>query len=377
MRVCFLSSMHPPLDKRVFEKEAKTLARAGYEVVHLAPDESADRVVDGVQIRTYRKPRGIQERLFALPALYKRARAIDADVYHCNELDSFVVGVALRRLAGRKCVLDVHEFFAHDFAENHAPAWLSPVVRRAMAFAVRTLARHAQAVVLANAALGEDYRHLPAERIVLAENFGATASFEGPPRMASRQPPFTIVHMGYFGDSRGADKILDALDLAAHKDVELVCLGTFTGTSEAAFRERVSRHQLDGRVRLIPWLPQAEAFRLLRSADIGLILFQPGLYAHIHALPHKLFDYMAAELAVIAPQISRRIGAILEDAQCGVLVDSTSPASIAAAIDSLCDDPAQLQRMGANGRAAVIRRYNWECEVPALLAAYRALERTA
>ena len=40
MRVCFLSSMHPPRDKRVLDKEAISLAQAGFEVIHLAPDES-------------------------------------------------------------------------------------------------------------------------------------------------------------------------------------------------------------------------------------------------------------------------------------------------------------------------------------------------
>jgi glycosyltransferase involved in cell wall biosynthesis len=372
MRVCFLSSMHPPLDKRVFQKEAKTLAAAGYDVTHLTPDDGPDRVVDGVHIRTYQKPRGLRERLFALPALYRRARALDADVYHCNELDSFVVGIALRRLAHRKCVLDVHEFFAHDFAENHCPAWLSPLVRRAMAMLIRLLSHHAHAVVLANAALGQDYRHLPSGRIVLVENFGSAASL-GAPRTHRREPPFKIVHLGVFGYSRGADKILDALSLAKRKDVGIVCVGSFTGESEAAFREAARRLRLEDRVQLVPWLPQAEALALLRSADIGLILFQPGLYAHIHALPHKLFDYMGAELAVIAPKISLRIGEIVTEAQCGLLVDSTSPAAIAAAIDRLCDDADALKRLGANGREAVVRRFNWECEARTLVSLYESL----
>jgi glycosyltransferase involved in cell wall biosynthesis len=373
MKICFVSSMHPPLDKRVFEKEAKALAAAGPDVVHLAPDDGLDRELDGVHIRTYRKPCGLRERLFALPALYRRARAIDADVYHCNELDSFVVGVALRRLARRKCVLDVHEFFAHDFAETHCPAWLSPLVRRAMALLIRLLSHHAHAVVLANAALRHDYRHLPAGRIFLVENFGSAASLGATPRTDRREPPFRIVHLGFFGYSRGAAKILDALSLARRKDVEIFCVGSFTGESEAAFRVAARRHHLEDRVHLVPWLPQAEAMALLRTADIGLILFQPGLYAHIHALPHKLFDYMGAELAVIAPEISLRIGEIVTEAQCGVLVDSTSPAAIANAIDRLCGDADALQRLGASGREAVVRRYNWECEARTLVSLYESL----
>lgn len=373
MKVCFLSSMHPPLDKRVFEKEAKALAQAGHDVIHLAPDDGPDRVVDGVQIRTYPKPRGIRDRLLALPALYRRARPIDADVYHCNELDSFLVGIALRARARRKCVLDVHEFFAHDFSENHAPAWLSPVVRRAMNLAIRVLSRRAHAVVFANAALRADYEHLPPERLALVENFGSAAAIDAGERTDPREPPFKVVHLGVFGRSRGATKILEALHLARHKDVELYCVGSFTGDSERTFRQAVAEYGLERRVHVVAWLPQAEAVALLRSADIGLILFQPGLHAHIHALPHKLFDYMGAELAVIAPDFSRRIGDIVTEAQCGVLVDSTSPASIAAAIDRLCDNPAALRRAGANGRRSVLSRYNWENEARTLISLYQSL----
>ncbi len=102
MRVCFLSSMHPPLDKRVFEKEAKTLVNAGYQVTHLAPDDGGARVIDGIQIRTFRKPQGLFARVFQLPSLYRKARKIDADIYHCNEVDSFLVGIALRFIARKK-----------------------------------------------------------------------------------------------------------------------------------------------------------------------------------------------------------------------------------------------------------------------------------
>jgi glycosyltransferase involved in cell wall biosynthesis len=326
-----------------------------------------------VQIRAYRKPRGIRERLFALPVLYRRARRIDAVIYHCNELDSFLVGVALRVLARRKCVLDVHEFFAHDFSENHCPAWLRPLVRRPMDLVIRLLSTQAHAVVFANAALRDDYDHLPSGRLILAENFGSVASLDPEGRSDRREPPFKIVHLGVFGQSRGAFKILEALRVASRKDVEFYCVGRFMDGSEAAFRRAVGEYGLEGRVHVIAWLPQGEALALLRSADIGLILFQPGVHAHIHALPHKLFDYMGAELALIAPQISRRIGDIVNEAQCGVLVDSTEPASIAAAIDRLCDDPEALRRMGANGREAVIRRYNWEHEARTLLSLYESL----
>jgi dihydropteroate synthase len=48
-KICILSTVHQALDDRIFHKEAKTLARAGYEVVLIAQHDG-DEMVDGVKI---------------------------------------------------------------------------------------------------------------------------------------------------------------------------------------------------------------------------------------------------------------------------------------------------------------------------------------
>jgi glycosyltransferase involved in cell wall biosynthesis len=85
-----------------------------------------------------------------------------------------------------------------------------------------------------------------------------------------------------------------------------------------------------------------------------------------------MFEYMAAGIPVIASDFPlwRHI---VEEADCGLLVDPLDPVAIAAAIDRLVSDPQLARRMGENGRRAVLERYNWGVEEQKLFAFYDAI----
>ena len=62
-RVVHLTSVHPLLDNRIFEKECVSLAEAGYDVALVVPDPDGDRVLKGVRILTVPVPSGKSTRL--------------------------------------------------------------------------------------------------------------------------------------------------------------------------------------------------------------------------------------------------------------------------------------------------------------------------
>lgn len=375
MRVCFLSSLHPPLDKRVFDKEARTLVGGGHRVIHLAPGDGSVREVDGVQIITYQGLRGILGRLAQLVKLYRLASNLDADVYHCNEVDSWMIGVVLRILKRKFCVFDVHEHYPEDFAENYYPKWAQPVVRSMVAILINVLSRMASGIVLAKSSLEKDFSHLPKGRVHLVENFVSLAAIKSVSRDEVREPPLKLIHLGLIGRLRGWPQLLEALAMARCQSAQLLILGATNDGSEQELRAEIDRLGLASRVRYETWLPYEEAMAQVRLSDVGLIMFQPGLFNHVHALPHKMFDYMAGELVVIAPEFAVEVAAIVRVAQCGLLIDPSKPDSIAKAIDHLYDNPDQLQILGRSGRMAVLNRYNWEAEAEKLLAMYESFER--
>lgn len=375
LTICFLSSMHAPDDKRVHYKEAVTLARAGFRVVHVAPGNGSRSTVDGVEVVTFRGRRGVIGRIGQLARLYRLAAAVDADVLHCNEVESWLVGVALRLTRGKRVVFDVHELYAANFAQSRFPRPLRPLVVGTIKSLYRVVLPFTDRVVLAKRSAALE---LPASgpSQVLVQNFVDLAAEPLPDpdgEGAPRETTFvTAIHLGAINRFRGWPQLLDALALTS-ASVRLRVIGRFGDNTEREFLDRVSELGLVGRVEFEPWIPYHEVMGSLRRCSIGLIVFQPVRLNFTHALPHKLFDYMLAELPVIVPDFAAEVAEIVRDAGCGLVVDTTDPAAIASALDRLAGDPEERERLGRNGRAAVLERYNWAPEGDRLIEMYDEL----
>lgn len=364
--VCMLSAAHPPTDLRVVGKQGAALAAAGWQVLHLcpAPPGPPPAAHAGVAIQTYPRAAGWRGRVLGIPALARRAAATGAAVLHAHEPDSWLAALLAARRTGARVVLDVHEHYPSRL-DPHLPGWARPLARAGLRRFCRWAARRADAVVLAKDGLAEDF---PARRLVPVRNYAA-ASAVAPRRHGAG--PLTLLHLGALTRSRGWPQMLDAL-LLAPPGTRLHLVGRFTDGSEAAFRARAATLGLTERVVLGPWLPHEEALQVAATADIGLVLFQPGQANHALALPHKLFDCMLAGLPVIAPAFATEVACIIRAAGCGELVETASAPAIAAAIARLAS-PARRQAQGQAGRAAALGPFGWAGEAERLAALYRDL----
>jgi len=105
-----LTTVHVPFDGRIFHKEAKSLARAGYDVVLIARHTKAE-TIDGVRIVPVPEPRSRFRRMTSVTwKLYRQAVREDADVYHFHDPELMIVGLLLK-VRGKKVVWDVHEHY--------------------------------------------------------------------------------------------------------------------------------------------------------------------------------------------------------------------------------------------------------------------------
>ncbi|MFN6956200.1 MAG: glycosyltransferase [Acetobacteraceae bacterium] len=364
--VLMLSNAHPPDDLRVVRKEGAALAAAGWRVLHLCPGAAAAHApVAGVSVETFPRRAGWLGRVLAVPRLARRAAALRPAVIHAHEPDSWAAALLAARRCGARVVLDVHEHYPSRL-DRRLPAPLRPLARAAIRLACGWMGRRADAVVVAKDGLDPDFPG--AARVVAVRNYAPAPTV---PARRHAAGPITLVHLGALSEARGAFRMLDALALGP-AGTRLLLIGRFTDGSGPRFRAEAAARGLADRIEETGWLPQPAALARAATADVGLVLFQRGEENHRLALPHKLFDCMAAGLPVIVPGFGPEVARVVAEAGCGIALDPGDPAAIGDALHRLAD-PALRARLGAAGRAAVLGRFAWENEAERLAALYRAL----
>lgn len=378
--IAFLSLTHPFDDTRVLHKEARALAEAGYQVVHIAPDEGrpAPDQVHGVKIELYRTASGPTRRIRRFFRLWQRARASQARVLHGNEVESWLVALLVKLTRpGTRVVFDVHEHYPSRFAEPRFPFWLRWIGEPAIRLMFLALTPFTDLVIFAKHSVAPDFRLRPGQGAFIF-NY-APLALNSPTRnqvSASIKAEFgdqpVAVHLGGFSRARGWPQLLQALALMRHSELRVMAFGEIE-EGLPVFHAEAQRLGVDQRIEVRPRVPYDRLFEYLAAADVGLMLYQPGILNHTYAFPMKLYDYMRAGLPSIGPAFAVEVSPVVNEVKCGWLIDTSQPEELAAALDAVCDDRAAAQAAGQRGRDAVLASYNWEAQAERLVKLYHRL----
>jgi len=367
-RVVHLTSFHPALDVRIFHKECRTLAEAGYDV-HLVVHDPPAAEREGVTFHVIPRATGSKwsRAVERLRSMYQIARSLDGAVYHFHETELIPLGIALKR-GGAKVIYDVHEDAP---VEALTQLKARPVDARILSVVYtiyeRVAARLLDGFVVAWP--GIEQRFPEDRRVIIAnyprlDEFGEMDEVTPTERVADH-----VIYAGGISRVRGIFEMLDALALfKPDENLRLDLLGRFFPPELQAEAER---HSGWSRVDYQGWCERDEVVRRMAAACAGLVLFHPER-DHLIAEPNKLYEYMAAGLPVIASDFPhyRRI---VEEAQCGLLIDPLNPHAIADAIRWMLSHPDEAEAMGERGRRKILEKYHWGIEGRRLISFYRSL----
>jgi glycosyltransferase involved in cell wall biosynthesis len=360
MRVCMLSSLHPADDVRIVEKEARALITAGHEVSVVArpPAPSvaggiAFKLIELPAVSRWRRPWVMGRTALAL------ARSSRPDVVQFHDPELIFAGLALRKGPCR-VIYDVHEDVPADIrSKRWIPSLLRPLVAVMAGAVERLTARRFDAIVAATPAIAERFRGYGAH-VVLVRNSVKAAEFtqEAIPIERKRQ----AAYVGRISFDRGLVEMVEACRAA---DLPLVLAGNIDVEEKAWLERHGEGAEWRGR------LDRAGVARLLAESSVGICLLHPEPN-YLHALPTKLFEYMAAGLPVIASDlpVSREI---VEQAGCGIVVAHGDSQALTGALSQLASDSAEARAMGMRGLAAASRLYNWDHDAARLVELYERL----
>lgn len=217
---------------------------------------------------------------------------------------------------------------------------------------------------------------VPRDRVVEIE-WGAdtdrfTPGAQGPAPFTKRPATVVAVFAGAFRAWHGAVNLVRAvreLRSAGRHDIDAVLIGD--GPELA--RVRTEAAGIDG-ITLTGALEHGRMPASLAAADIGVAPFDvpahPPLQLAFYWSPLKIFEYMAAGLPVVAPNIPR-LASILGSDQHELLYDPDAPRALADTLAHLAGDDVGRRRLGAAARARVCREFSWAAHCQRLDGAIR------
>lgn len=373
MKVCMLSSVHPCFDVRIFQKEAKSLAEAGYQVTLVAIADFREKIVE--QIRVLGLPQHHTRALRPLNwyRILRIALRERADVCHFHDPELLLVGSIIRLLTKRPIIYDVHENYPQDIlTKEWIPRALRKTISRIFKVFEDTMVKFVDGVVVVNKHLAE--RFTGKSRVVLVSNYSRIEQFVGEGQeldQGKERLKAYFVYTGRISDDRGIYECIRALHRLNDESVELICAGRIGHVSNQELRLLLDGAQSSMLFQYLGLLPYADIPPLLRGALAGLLCFEAAPN-NLLGTPNKLFEYMSAGIPVIASDFPFIREVVLE-ADCGLLVQPDDVEEIAMAMTHLLHNPEDARRMGRNGLRAARERYNWQVEEKKLLSLYQAL----
>jgi glycosyltransferase involved in cell wall biosynthesis len=176
---------------------------------------------------------------------------------------------------------------------------------------------------------------------------------------------FTLVYTGNIVRKRGLEQVRIAI--RNMDNVRLIMAGAATD------QEFLSDLMMQKNIKYCGQLSFQEALGLESIADVMVILYDPEIPNNRYANPNKLFEAMMFGIPVITNVVEE----VVEETNCGLLVEYRDIEQIKKAIIVLLGDPKLRRKLGENGRIAFEKHYNWSVMEKTLFDIYGSLQKNS
>ncbi len=266
-----------------------------------------------------------------------------ADIYLANDLDTLPANFVASRLKKIKLVYDSHEYF------TEVPELVNrPFIRFIWLKMEQWIFPRLTDVMTVNDSIAGFYKAKYNVPVKTIRNLPFAADISLPiVNRAEWGIPEKVKIFLFQGAGinidRGAEESIDAISLVP--GAVLVFIGG--GDVIEKLKDRVAFKGLTEKVFFIPKQPLKELIRFTRMADIGLTLDKDNNLNYKYSLPNKLFDYIQAQLPILATDLPE-VKKVIEKYDIGLITSSFDYKSISEKMIEIISDENRLVRWKKN-----------------------------
>ncbi|MBN2411860.1 glycosyltransferase family 4 protein [candidate division KSB1 bacterium] len=184
------------------------------------------------------------------------------------------------------------------------------------------------------------------------------------------QSDFILTYVGGLDENRGLETLIKAfyLFLFYHHNAKLLIVGS--GRKKENLINLTKKLKIILNVQFTDWIPFDMVPDYVMASDVCLIP-QPVNGHSNTTIPHKLFQYMSMGKPVIVSD-AKPLARIVRETKSGLVFNSNDEESLVKAIIKLYNDM-EREKMGDNGKQAVLDKYNWSRTQNSLLDLYKRI----
>lgn len=366
-RVVHMTTVHHPYDPRIFHKECMSLHNAGYDVTLIAQKDAsshkAESPIKHIPVKKYASR--WKRMILGTFDAYKKAKRLDADVYHFHDPELLPIAWLLKR-KDNVVIYDIHEDYITSILQKD---YLSKPVKKMISRVYKSLEK----LFIRNFALclAEKYYYDIYHRGTCILNY-PTINEKMMKHERNQSLEDKLLYTGNVTEVRGA------LIHARIPQIDDSVIVQFVGKCPSSLAEKMygtagsdkDRLQIEGIDQFIQ-KEVIEDYYLQHNWLAGIAIFPPTEHYMKKELT-KFFEYMNAGLPIICSDFPVW-KEFIEKHNCGITVDPNNDAEIKAAIDYLRNHPDEARQMGENGKKAVLEQLNWRSEERKLIEWYEQL----
>ena len=364
-KVLFIRSN--PSSPRV-EKEANSLARAGYSVSLFLWNRSSN-----TSKRKVKHECNIYE--FGLKAPFGRYKLVfywvvwwyaifiyllrnKFDVIHVCGFDSYPPVILNKFIKRNIIIYDIFDFFGASLLSK-----TPHIIQKVISELERSLIRFADAVIIVDESREVQLKGAKISKLEVIMNCVSDENYNFSKYKELNN--FTIFYGGMISKTRGLKQLVEAIK--DEEGIKLIIAGF--GEDEAEFKDIFSSYT---NIEFLGQVNHNDAIILTFQSNAVFGFYDPIIPNNRLASPNKLFEAMMCRTPIIVNGETTMVD-IVRGENCGIIVPYNDELALKKAILELKNNPEMCKKMGENGRNAFEREYNWEVMEKRLLKLYADL----